>query len=319
MAGPSRPAYCRDRNFKEVATLMNQLTIDRRRFLQVVGCGCAIGAAGGLTGLIEACGPSAPPHVTATPALPRVRVRAYDFRFEAPAQIPAGLVEVELENLGQSPHALVVSKIKQGVTYDQIAAAKLKGPGQSAPLQEAVLGGTDFVGTAPGGRQVVELFFDQGKYIWESNAVGNDGIQDMMKGMLAPLEVISAPTVTPPSVPLKVALTDSGPELPVGIRRGTQVWEVTGKSAAHRFHTLSIARLAPGKKIDDWLSWRKQPAGSPPIQELTGVNVLGQGDRSAWLPFELTPGEYVAYCSVVLPKAKQDHIANGEVVGFTVA
>jgi hypothetical protein len=246
-------------------------------------------------------------------------VRAYDFRFEAPAQAPAGLVEVELENLGQSPHALLVSKIKEGVTYDQIAAAKLKGAGQSGPLQDAVLGGTDFVGTAPGGRQVVQIFFDQGKYIWESNAVGTDGIQDLMKGMLAPLEVVGAPTRNPPSVPLKVALTDSGPQLPSGIRGGAQLWEVTGKSAAHRFHTLSVARLAPGKKIDDWLNWRKHPAGSSPIQEVTGMNVLGQGDRSAWLPLELTPGDYIAYCSIVLPKANQDHIANGEVVSFTVA
>jgi hypothetical protein len=298
---------------------MTTLTIDRRRFMQVFACGCAMGAAGGIGGLLEACGSSTAPHSSAAPALPRVHVRAYDYRFDAPTQVPAGLVEVELENLGQSPHALNISKIKEGVTYEQIAAAKMKGPGQSVALQDAILGGTDFVGTAPGGRQVVHIFFDQGKYILESNASGNDGIYDMMKGMLAPIDVVTAPTGNPPSLPLKVLLTDTGPQLPAGISHGTQIWEVTANSAAHRLHTLSVARLAPGKKVADWLTWRKQPTGSSPIQELTGVNTLGQGDRSAWLPIELPPGDYVAYCSIVLPKVKQDHIANGEVIGFTVA
>jgi len=298
---------------------MTSLTMDRRRFIQVLGCGCALGAAGAMSGLLEACGGSTAPRSAATSAPPRVRIRAYDFRFEAPAQIPAGLVEVELENLGQSPHALLVSKIKAGVTYDQIAAAKAKGPGQSFPLQDAVLGGTDFVGTAPGGRQVVQLFFDEGKFLLESNALGNDGIRDTVKGMLAPVDVVSAPAGAPPSLPLKVLLTDTGPLLPPEIRPGAQVWQVTGNSVAHRLHALSIARLAPGKKVADWLSWRRQPTGSSPIQELTGVNGLGQGSRSAWLPIGLSPGDYVAYCSIVLPELKQDHIANGEVFGFTVA
>lgn len=298
---------------------MTPLTIGRRRFIQVLVCGCAMGAAAGIGGLLEACGSSNAPPASDTPALPRVRVRAYDYRFDAPPQVPAGLVEVELENLGQSPHALLVSKIKDGVSYDQITAAKMKGPGQSFALQDAVLGGTDFVGTAPGGRQVVQLFFDQGKYILESNALGNDGINDFVKGMLAPLEVVTAPTSNPPSLPLKVLLTDAGPQLPAGIVHGAQLWQVTGNSAKHRLHTLSVARLAAGKKVADWLSWRNQPTGSSPIQELTGVNALGQGERSAWLPVELPPGDYVAYCSIVLPTLKQDHIANGEVIGFTVA
>lgn len=298
---------------------MIALTLDRRRFMQALGAGCALGATGGVSVLLEACGSSAAPHAAAAPVLARVRVRAYDFRFEAPAQVPAGLVEVELENLGQSPHAVLISKLKVGVTYDQIAAAKAKGPGQSFPLTEAVLGGTDLVGTAPGGRQVVQLFFDEGKFLLESNALGNDGIRDMVKGMLALVDVVSAPAFAPPSLPLKVLLTDTGPLLPLEIRPGAQVWQVTGNSVAHRLHTLSIARLAPGKKVADWLSWRRQPTASSPIQELTGVNGLGQGNRSAWLPLGLSPGEYVAYCSIVLPELKQDHIANGEVVGFTVA
>lgn len=299
---------------------MTPLKIDRRRFVQILGCGCALGAAGGLSALLDACGGSTAASRSSSPTLPRVRVRAYDFRFDAPAQVPAGLVEVELENLGQSPHAVVAAKIKDGVSYDQVRIATMKGPGANVKLLDAILGGTDLVGTAPGGRQTVRILFDEGQFIWESNALGTDGVRDIAKGMVAPFEVVaSSSSTTPPPTSLKVLLTDTGPQLPAGVRRGAQVWEVAGNSAAHRLHSLSVARFAPGKTVADWLAWRKQQVGSSPIEELTGVNVLGQGNRSAWLPLNLSAGSYVAYCSVVLPELKQDHIANGEVVAFTVS
>ena len=76
----------------------------------------------------EAPPADAPPATPAAAATPEIlTVTASDYKFEAPDQIPAGLVTVQLVNHGPSPHHVQLLRLGEGKTLADFQAAVQKG------------------------------------------------------------------------------------------------------------------------------------------------------------------------------------------------
>jgi len=90
-------------------------------------------------------------------------------------------------------------------------------------------------------------------------------------------------------------------------------------SDAAQLHEIGVARLAPGKTMDDLAVWelggRK---GEPPGQFIGGMSPLAPGDR-AQFTMTFTPGTYGFFCFVPDAKDGKPHIAHGMLSTFTVS
>lgn len=118
-----------------------------------------------------------------------------------------------------------------------------------------------------------------------------------------------------PKADFSVVLTDFAFTMPAQIKAGKQIWEVTNKGAQP--HEIPIARLMPGKTLQDALRFLQDPEGAPPFEYVGGLQAIDSG-RTAWAVLDLAPGEYIALCFVPDPASGEAHIELGMITAFTV-
>jgi hypothetical protein len=88
---------------------------------------------------LTACQASQP--VAPATAVPEFTFKAKENTFEGPSQIPAGLVSLTFENMGQEMHNMQLVEVPDGVTVDQVVAAFAQGDAAVAPLLKSFPGG----------------------------------------------------------------------------------------------------------------------------------------------------------------------------------
>lgn len=107
--------------------------------------------------------------------------------------------------------------------------------------------------------------------------------------------------------------------LPATVKAGKQVWQVS--NAGQETHHLMLMRIKDGKTMKDVEAFFKaadpSQAGEPPFEDAGGLETISKG-RSAFVSFDLAPGEYVVAC--FLPSAKQHapHFMLGMMTGLNV-
>jgi hypothetical protein len=85
--------------------------------------------------VLSACtGASAATRISSGSGIPEITITTKDYGFEAPAEIEAGLVTINLVNEGQEPHHAQVVRLNDGVTLDQFNAALQEGETAAFPL-----------------------------------------------------------------------------------------------------------------------------------------------------------------------------------------
>ena len=103
-----------------------------------------------------------PPSAAATPAAtPEIlTVTASDYKFDAPDQIPAGLVTIQLVNRGPSPHHVQLLRLAEGKTPADFQAALQKGEN---PMWAMPAGGPN--PSEVGGTSEVRMPLEAGEYV----------------------------------------------------------------------------------------------------------------------------------------------------------
>lgn len=247
-------------------------------------------------------------------ALREILIKATDFSFEVPKEIEGGLVAVTMENDGAELHHLQLARLRDGVTLDQVQKVLAEGPDYALfPLVEWV-GGPSIV--PPGGRSQVIINLPEGQYLLLCFLPSSDGVPHFAKGMVVPLTVTaSSADVSEPKADISVTLTDFAFTMPSQIRAGKQIWKVTNKGVQP--HEIPIARLMPGKTLQDALRFLQTSEGAPPFEFVGGLQGIDPG-RTGWAVFDLSPGEYIALCFVPDPASGKAHIELGMITAFTV-
>jgi hypothetical protein len=276
-----------------------------------------LGAALALTWAAAGCKPDRPSTdsagTSATPAeAPKaapavVRVEAKDYAFDAPAQIPAGAVTMQLANHGKEIHQAQLIKLEDGKTIQDLAAAmKNHGP---PPSWMKFVGGPN--AAAPGHEVSATSVLEPGHYAYLCFIPSPDGVMHAAKGMVRPFEVTAAPAGAATSLPetdVTIKLVDYDFETSKPLVPGKQ--RIMVENAGPQGHELVLVKLAPGKKIEDFATWAENMKGPPPAEPVGGVVVLEPGMRGTFTA-DLTAGDYGLICFVPDSKDGKMHLSHG--------
>jgi hypothetical protein len=208
-----------------------------------------------------------------------------------------------------------VARLNEGVTHEQVAQAAQQG--LAAVMQLVTFYGGPSNAEANGAAQAT-LDLVPGEHVFLCFIPGPDGVAHMAKGMLAPFSVRAEPAATEivtPTAQQTVSLYDFHYSMPERIAAGRQTWQVVNDGP--QVHELALFKLAPGKTVDDFLAFQRNPTGPPPFEHVGGMQFLEPG-MTGWIDLDLTPGNYVANCFVPDPASGQPHMALGMVMPFSV-
>jgi hypothetical protein len=258
---------------------------------------------------------STPAGEAAAAAPATVTVTAKDFAFEAPAQIPAGAVTLELKNQGTEVHQAMLVKLDQGKTAkDVVAAMKQHGP---PPAWMKWVGGPN--AAAPGGQVNATSVLEPGHYAYLCVIPSPDGVPHLAKGMVRTFEVTSAPSGAAQKLPetdVTVKLKDYDFEFSQPLAAGKQ--RIMVENTGPQVHELVMIKLAPGKTVQDFASWAETMKGPPPAMPVGGVGALENGMRASFTT-DLTAGDYGLICFIPDSKDGKMHLVHGMMKSIKVS
>jgi plastocyanin len=264
---------------------------------------------------------SAPPSEEASPSASasggELRIEASDFSFSAPAEIPAGVTRIIVNNTGQEEHQAQVARIADGKTFEDLTAA-LQQPDPAAALTLLTLAGGP-TGVVPGATVSTTSNLEPGTYAFLCFVESPDGVPHLAKGMLAQLAVTGAAADTPlPGGDAEVTLKDFAFAGPTTLTPGQHAVTVTNDGPQP--HEATLVKLNEGVTVEQVVqafTSTEPSSGPPPWTSAGGTAGIASG-TTASMDIDVEAGEYAFICFVPDPASGAPHAALGMVGGLTV-
>jgi hypothetical protein len=272
-----------------------------------------------LVALLAACGTKDTPQkastsdstaaVAAAPVPHQMTIVATDYKFDAPDEVPSGMMTVHLVDNGTEMHHVSFVKLNDGKTVadiENVLSSKTPGP----PPSWAV----DHGGVNPprpgGGMATATQMLEPGNYALICFIPSADGTPHFAKGMVRPLTVTASagPAAPAPTADIVMTLSDYTFTTSKPLTAGKHTIRID--NGANQTHEVFIARLAPGKKASDITDWVAKPNGPPPADPLGGVSGMAKGTTS-YMNVDLIPGDYALICFVPDAKDGKPHFTHG--------
>jgi hypothetical protein len=244
----------------------------------------------------------------ATGGMPVLTVFSRQFQVQMPGAVTAGYVAIKYVNNGGIWSGVAISRLKNGGTASQVAAAYRAGNQQAISRFTDSLGG---IGIASGSQLITKLV--PGDYV-----IGDTEQTAKHKTLVA----VRSFTVLPgygapqaaPTATVNVHLVNFKFHMPTTIAAGLNTFELM--NMANQPHEMILFKLSPGKTLADVISYLKTQQGQPPGSPVGGLFDLDPGNTS-YLRLGVPAGNYVALCFVTDPKTHLPHAALGMVMPFT--
>jgi hypothetical protein len=225
-----------------------------------------------------------------------VSIQASEWAFTVTGSPHAGLVELHVSNVGEVSHELVLARMKDGVTLDQVKSALKQGEAAVRALQvdpDAEITSAGIAGPHVNEHVVVPLV--AGHYVVTSFLPVTASTTQVDRGMIGEFTVLDAASTAPaaPKTDGQVALTDSSITLPPGFARGG-TFEV--KNTGTKPHDFSVAQLS-GQPLPAYFQCVAQSFGAgTAVDECPGVLQGGvttlQPGSSAYITVVFGKGEF---------------------------
>ena len=255
----------------------------------------------------EAPPAEAPPAAPAASAPEILTVTASDYKFDAPDQIPAGLITVQLVNRGPSPHHVQLLRLTEGKTPADFQAALQKG---ALPTWALPAGGPN--PPEVGGTSEVRLPLEAGEYMMVCFIPDTAGVPHMARGMVRSLRVTPATepavSIAATTADVEMTLVDYDFKLSAPLTPGRHVVRVT--NAAKQPHELVFVRLEPHKTPADFARWGEHQVGPAPGTLHGGISAIMPG-TVADVSVDLPAGDYALICFVPDMKDGKAHYVHG--------
>jgi hypothetical protein len=237
--------------------------------------------------LAAACTPAAAPTPTAVP-IPEVTVEVSDSGITAPAEMPAGLVAVTIQNSGQAPAGPIFARLNDGVTQEQfLETMATDESGTAALAMVTLLGGAQ---AAPGASARAVYDLQPGNYVAVGLAEGPPQI--------ASFTVAAGSSAAPaePAATVNAELKDFQFTLPDQIKAGAQTWKI--ENTGGQWHEMGIFKLNEGVTVDDLMAMMmsgEESGGPPPFEQMAFWSPMSEGQH-AWMDVDLPAGTYTVLC-----------------------
>jgi hypothetical protein len=239
----------------------------------------------------------------------QMTVVATDYKFDAPDEVPAGMMTVHLVDNGTELHHVAFVKLNDGKTVADVEQAlKTAGPMPSWAV--------DHGGVNPphpgGGMATTTQLLEPGNYVLMCFVPSPDGTPHFAKGMVKPLTVVPSTSASAPEPTADIVMTLNSYSFTTSkpITAGRHTIKI--ENAADQSHEVVFARLAPGKKAADLPAWAMKPNGPPPGETIGGVPAIPKG-TTAFVTADFTPGDYALICFLPDAKDGKPHFTHGMV------
>lgn len=239
--------------------------------------------------------------------LPEVTFVGTEYAYEGPQEIAGGWTQVTFDNQGDLPHELMLIRLLDGRTLDDIPSI-LESEGTPPDWIEMVgsasaAGGesASFISNLPAGSYAMMSFGSQ-----------EEGPPDVMQGMLAALTVTEPENEVPdnllPEADASISLVDYQFVIE-GLQAGEQTIRVSNDGS--ELHEAIIFRLQDGKTIDDMMAFMEAGGDGAPPMENAGSVFLSPGNVT-YTTMDLEAGNYVFLCFIPSEKNEmQPHFMLG--------
>ncbi len=242
------------------------------------------------------------------PAMPRLVATVGGGTVSAPDSVAAGWTRLEVLEDGAG-HILVLFRLPPsgaGSGLDGFLAELDTAPTTTAPA----LGGPEVGDTG-----AVVLRLDPGEHLLACVRRGADGHRHAFTGEVKRVVVRAADAAGdsgPDTTGAQVRLADFAFAGPATWPAGPQLVRVENVGA--QLHHLVLARLEPGRTMEDWVEAEKP---GKIAKAIAGVARMSPG-QTAYLPVDLVAGDYVLYCLITDPGSGMVHVEMGMRRGIRV-
>lgn len=218
---------------------------------------------------------------------------ARDNSFSGPDSIEAGWTRMQLVNEGPDFYHIQLVKLDEGRSVEELAAALEENPVR--PAWAEMYGGPN--PPVPGQSSEATVKLEVGTYALIDTVPDKSGTPHLHYGMVKGL------TVTPaegsegvePTADVTMDMLDFSYSLSAPLEAGKQTIRVNNRG--EQPHEVFVARLAPGKGVEDLLASLAPDAPAEAIdwQALGGISVIEAGAH-AYFTVDLAPGRYALVC-----------------------
>jgi hypothetical protein len=229
----------------------------------------------------------------------QVEVKAGEYFFQSPDEIPAGLTRFHLESVGREGHVMWVIRLRPKENIPQLVADL---DADRAAAWSRSLGGP--VAAAPGKAVTATLWLEPGEYLVLCYFHAPDGRSHSTKGMIRTLTATTSQRNGPAAAPdIVVTLRDYQIVLAGALRAGRKSMLV--ENVGSHPHEVIIIRLLRDVPLVEALK------GEPgTVEDAGGVGILPPGGR-VLLSLELQPGPYVWACFLTNEGDSKSHLEYG--------
>jgi len=251
---------------------------------------------------------TAPAAATAAPNV--VNVTASEYKFDGPAEVPAGMTTIHLTNNGKEPHQANLIRLDSGKTYtDMMAAMKAMKPDAPPPKWVIMAGGPNAV--APGGSTDLTMNLQPGNYAIVCFVPNAKGVPHLMLGMGQGLTVTPNATAstTAPASDISVTLSDYKFDFSTPLTAGKHTLKI--QNTAAQPHEFTLFKLMPGKTADDITKYFSSDMKAPPPGMPIGGTAGMASGETVYFPIDLAPGDYALICFLPDAKDGKPHFVHG--------
>jgi uncharacterized cupredoxin-like copper-binding protein len=219
-------------------------------------------------------------------------VNAYEYSFQAPDRVAAGVVTVRLVDHGKIGHQVALARLDDSSSLVRVMQSLVDNKVHTGGIRWS--GGVE--SAIPGDSSETILALEPGRYVIVCAYPGDNGQAHMSMGMIRPLVVTAGATkadMTLPAAATTIRLSDYRVAVVGTLRSGTQLVRVEN-AGAHRHH-LNLTRIRNGATLDEIMKWdgKSEPA---PLEDMSGGAAVLEPGQASVISLHLVPGRYELAC-----------------------
>lgn len=217
---------------------------------------------------------------------------AQDNSFSGPDTVSAGWTQLRLANEGPDFYHIQLVKLEEDKTVDELVTALQADPVR--PNWAKLYGGPNPPVPGQSSQAIVNL--EPGQYALIDTVPDKEGTPHVHYGMAKALTVTPAESEAPePVADVTMDMFDFNYSLSKPLVAGKQMIRVNNKG--EQPHEVFLAKLAPGKSVEDLLASLAPDAPADAIdwQAMGGISVIEAGAH-AYFSVDLEPGRYALVC-----------------------
>jgi hypothetical protein len=244
--------------------------------------------------------------------IPQITIKAQDFAFDMPDELPAGFVSITFTNEGQVNHHGYAMRLLEGVTLDQVTAAMAAENEEQNGAEPPQISDLFFFlpDTDPGKSNQATVELAPGHWVLVSfsmDSTSGDPTPDWAKGSIKEFTVAdsggtNASEPPAPTADMTVTIGADDFDMPTELAAGEQTIEIVNNGGADGGYIFFV-KLGGDTTVESALAAfnamfaGEEPETMPEISTVGGLMGYNLG-KSYYTTINFEPGNYAAISSI---------------------